>query len=94
MPNELLKSLNAEEELAEGMKGGDARNHMTNPTDDGFFCSELVAAAYQYLGMLPDERLASSFWPSTLANENINVQLQEATNGVAKISQLVYLDKE
>jgi len=27
--------------------------------DEGFFCSELVAAAYQSLGLLPNDRLPS-----------------------------------
>ncbi len=39
--------------------------------DEGFFCSELVAAAYQNLGLLPNDRLPSKFWPSTLAREDL-----------------------
>ena len=39
----------------------------------GFFCSELVADAYQALGVLPPERPASGYWP---------VDFGEAAGGV------------
>lgn len=58
--------------------------------DDGFFCSELVAAAYQALGMLPEGKPASSFWPSTLAREDLNDGMLDGT----KMSRLVYLERK
>ena len=42
--------------------------------EDGFFCSELVAAAYQKLGLLEEGRSATSFWPSTLAREDLRLE--------------------
>jgi hypothetical protein len=31
----------------------------------GYFCSELVAAAYQAMGLLPEEPQAQLYWPGT-----------------------------
>ena len=30
-----------------------------------YFCSELVASAYKRLGLLPEEKSASQYWPGT-----------------------------
>lgn len=35
-----------------------------------FFCSELVAAAYKVLGILPNEVAASQYYPGTLFNDD------------------------
>jgi hypothetical protein len=58
--------------------------------EEGFFCSELVAAAYQALGMLPEERPPSTYWPSTLVREDINAGMLGGT----KLSRLVYLERK
>eukprot|EP00347_Sterkiella_histriomuscorum_P020868 403336156 len=55
---------------------------------DGYFCSELVAAAYQAIGLLPKERLASSYWPSTLADPSLKL-----LNG-ATLSHLISIQYE
>jgi hypothetical protein len=57
--------------------------------DDGFFCSELVAAAYQYLGILPEGRASSYYWPSTLARDDLNQQMGMGL----QLSKLVYLQR-
>ncbi|CDW80338.1 UNKNOWN [Stylonychia lemnae] len=53
---------------------------------EGFFCSELVAAAYQSLGLLPKSKLPSTFWPSTLADENLKLE-----DGIT-LSKLIAID--
>jgi hypothetical protein len=58
--------------------------------ESGFFCSELVAAAYQYLGILPEERAPSYYWPSTLAREDLNDEMGMDLN----LSKLVYLSRD
>ena len=40
-----------------------ANSALASSTDGGFFCSELVAHAYQALGVLDSECLACGFWP-------------------------------
>ena len=40
-----------------------ANSALASSTDVGFFCSELVAHAYQALGVLDSECLACGFWP-------------------------------
>ena len=30
---------------------------------DSFFCSQLVAAAYKFLGLLPKEKSTTQYWP-------------------------------
>jgi hypothetical protein len=47
----------------------------TSGEDVGFFCSELVAHAYQALGLLPATRPASGYWPVTFAAAS-GLQLQ------------------
>jgi hypothetical protein len=37
--------------------------------DDGFFCSELVASAYQFAGLLPGDIDPSSYWPGNFSND-------------------------
>lgn len=41
---------------------------------DSFFCSELVAAAYKELGMLPPDKASGQYWPVSFAQEK-NLQL-------------------
>ena len=46
-----------------------------------FFCSELVAAAYKFLGLIDENIPASNFWPNDFSNkkkilfnkENVNL---------------------
>ena len=35
----------------------------------GFFCSELIAAAYVRLGLLPENVAASYYWPGNFSTE-------------------------
>lgn len=37
--------------------------------DQGFFCSELIAAAYKKLGLLPKDRPACKYWPGNFSTE-------------------------
>lgn len=39
-------------------------------TRKGFFCSELVAAAYQHIGILPKSPPASKYWPSNFCQSS------------------------
>lgn len=36
----------------------------------GFFCSELVASLYQYLGIITKTKPASAYWPCSFGNES------------------------
>ena len=79
-------SFNEELHSVQHNEGGPAETE----EDDGFFCSELVAAAYQAMGMLPGDRPASSYWPSTLAREDLNNGMLDGT----RLSRLVYLERK
>ncbi len=37
--------------------------------DQGYFCSELIAAVYKKLGLLPKDRAASKYWPGNFSTE-------------------------
>mmetsp|Transcript_2381 Transcript_2381/g.3400 ORF Transcript_2381/g.3400 Transcript_2381/m.3400 type:complete len:674 (+) Transcript_2381:54-2075(+) len=36
-------------------------------SNDGYFCSQLVAAAYKEMGIIPSNRVTQSYWPGTFA---------------------------
>ena len=41
-----------------------SNKHDKDPGDKkGFFCSELIATAYKILGLLPDDKPSSKYWP-------------------------------
>ena len=50
-------------EAASGSLSSDSGGGAASAPPLGFFCSELVAHAYQALGVLPPERPAAGFWP-------------------------------
>lgn len=39
------------------------------PEDKSYFCSELVASLYKYLGLLPTEISSSNYWPGSFSTE-------------------------
>eukprot|EP00826_Nyctotherus_ovalis_P010845 TRINITY_DN12834_c0_g2_i10.p2 TRINITY_DN12834_c0_g2~~TRINITY_DN12834_c0_g2_i10.p2 ORF type:complete len:146 (+),score=35.79 TRINITY_DN12834_c0_g2_i10:989-1426(+) len=39
------------------------------PKDKGYFCSELVAALYKFLEILPPEICSSHYWPGSFSTE-------------------------
>jgi len=41
---------------------------------EGYFCSELAAAAYKHLGFLPKEKSSSQYWPVSFSLKE-NLQL-------------------
>lgn len=41
---------------------------------DSFFCSQLVAAAYKHVGILPKELSTTQYWPVTFSQKQ-NLQL-------------------
>eukprot|EP00357_Protocruzia_adherens_P033023 CAMPEP_0115000164 /NCGR_PEP_ID=MMETSP0216-20121206/16592_1 /TAXON_ID=223996 /ORGANISM="Protocruzia adherens, Strain Boccale" /LENGTH=592 /DNA_ID=CAMNT_0002365205 /DNA_START=36 /DNA_END=1814 /DNA_ORIENTATION=+ len=55
--------------------------------DQSFFCSELIAAAYKEIGILPPELSASQYWPGSFSSER-SLPLQ---NG-AKLGPELLLD--
>eukprot|EP00471_Norrisiella_sphaerica_P006890 CAMPEP_0184484586 /NCGR_PEP_ID=MMETSP0113_2-20130426/6286_1 /TAXON_ID=91329 /ORGANISM="Norrisiella sphaerica, Strain BC52" /LENGTH=565 /DNA_ID=CAMNT_0026865635 /DNA_START=338 /DNA_END=2035 /DNA_ORIENTATION=- len=46
------------------------------PQQESYFCSELVASAYQTIGFLPRSLAASGYYPSTFAERNSSLVLQ------------------
>ena len=61
--------------------GGDAAPPVTVPPN--FFCSELVAHAYQTLGVLPASRPAAGYWPVTFSEDSGLELLRGASLGEA-----------
>lgn len=53
--------------------------------DRTFFCSELVAAAYKRLALLPEDRSSTQYWPGSFSQES-NVDWLPLQNG-ASLSQ-------
>lgn len=49
-------------------------------TEKTFFCSELVATAYKYIGILPVEKSACTYWPGTFSVES-NMKLLQGSLG-------------
>jgi hypothetical protein len=59
-PQKLLKAKSTIVDL----KKQDEQEHKQKK-ERTYFCSELVAAAYKQLGLLPKEKSASQYWPGT-----------------------------
>jgi hypothetical protein len=76
----ILKSLESFVEGVQGMKYHlSAMKLLTKPNDDteGYFCSQLVAAAYKTLGLITSEAPSSGFWPGDFSSER-SLELQGA----------------
>lgn len=41
----------------------------SNDESDGYFCSQLVAAGYKSLGLIPNGTPSSSFWPGDFSSK-------------------------
>ena len=68
-------------DAAGGDGGGDAAPPVSVPPN--FFCSELVAHAYQTLGVLPASRPAAGYWPVTFSEDSGLELLRGASLGEA-----------
>lgn len=44
--------------------------------EETFFCSELVATAFQKVGLLDDSKPGSSYWPGQFSNENRGKEIE------------------
>lgn len=57
----------------------------------GFFCSELVAAAYIYMQLLPVKKAANAYWPKHFA-ESCSLPLINASLGPEKLIDFGIID--
>lgn len=57
----------------------DESDEFESITKESWFCSELVAKCYKYLGIFPAEKASSSYQPFTFALESSRLNLQHAT---------------
>mmetsp|Transcript_29375 Transcript_29375/g.29105 ORF Transcript_29375/g.29105 Transcript_29375/m.29105 type:complete len:125 (-) Transcript_29375:3-377(-) len=77
--NEMLMEIENFIKAVKGMKYNISprkliRNKEDNSKKQGFFCSELVAAAYKSIGLLPEKPPASKYWPGDFS-EKKKIQL-------------------
>ncbi|CAI2381616.1 unnamed protein product [Moneuplotes crassus] len=57
------------------------KNNYNNEQEQTFFCSELVAASYQTLGILPEDTVCSRYWPGSFSTEKSIPLINGATLG-------------
>tara|TARA_B110000285_G_scaffold232874_1_gene305121 strand:- start:102 stop:497 length:396 start_codon:yes stop_codon:yes gene_type:complete len=59
------------DKLVQKTNESEADTNQAIPRDRGFFCSELIALVYKYLGLLPKEKAASQYWPGSFSAERV-----------------------
>jgi hypothetical protein len=71
-------------ELSAGkLFGADAKDDLNdlNDKDRGYFCSELIAAAYKALDLLPKQKGSNKYWPGDFCQSKMYKLNNEATLG-------------